>query len=325
MRSSPINFLLLALALAAGMPQALADAPLPSIDDEYVSVREINPTRDAGYVVGDTLERTILLNIRKPYELIRESLPIAGYEHRWRGQISGIELVRITASETKHRDSTAHVLRLTYQVFTTGRVAKPAALRAETIKLRNLQKKEVVQYRIPSFTFRVSPLSVVGQVKLKEEMSPFHPPILLDPSREKFHLKLLSGLLGLSLLGLLYIFGVRAWLPRMGAPFARAYRDIRKLPDNPEGLQQAIARIHQSLNKTAGTSLFGHNLDVFLQENPRFMPVRADIEKFFGLSRQIFFESQAKLAPGENQKKWLLKLCRHLRDCERGLRPETGV
>lgn len=57
------------------------------IDPKYVTLQEENPTRDAGYVVGDILERTITLTIKKPYELVKEFLPIEGYEHRYKGQI----------------------------------------------------------------------------------------------------------------------------------------------------------------------------------------------------------------------------------------------
>jgi mxaA protein len=316
-----LNFALVTITLMLSISTARADVILPSIDDKYVSIQEINPTRDAGYVVGDVLERTITLTVKKPYALVKESIPIVGYEHRYKGQISGIELVKINTEETQNRDSVTHVLHLSYQVFTTGKLAKPAALRAEIVKMRNTNNKEVLQYRIPSFSFRISPLSVFGSVKLKEEMSPLTLPLLLDSSNHKLHLKILIGLLSLSLLGLLYIFGMRAWLPRMGAPFAKAYRDIRRMPDTAAGLQLAVARVHQSLNKTAGTSLFSTNLENFVQTKTAFLPVKQEIEKFFGLSRQVFFEPEATSNLGENPKAWLQKFCRHLRDCERGLKP----
>ncbi len=305
--------------------QSLADVELPSIDLKYVTIVEGNPTRDAGYVVGDLIDRTITLTVKKPFELVKESIPIVGYEHRWRGQISGIELSKVSSEEMQHSDSVTHVIHLTYQVFTTGKLAKPAALRAEILKIRNTEKKETFQYRVPSFNFRVSPLSVFGAVKLKEELSPFTPPFLIDSSEQKLTLKLLIGLLGLSLLGLLYILGMRAWLPRMGAPFAKAYRDIRKIPETADGLQKSVARIHESLNKTAGTSLFGNTIDSFIQEQPAFSPVKKDIEKFFALSRQVFFEPESAQNLNEHSKDWLMKLCRNLRDCERGLRPEVSA
>jgi mxaA protein len=118
---------------------------------------------------------------------------------------------------------------------------------------------------------------------------------------------------------------MRAWLPRMGAPFAKAYRDIRKMPETAAGLQQAVARIHESLNKTAGTSLFGNNIDNFIQDKPKFSPVKLDIEKFFALSRKVFFEPESAQNSSEHTKAWLMKFCRHLRDCERGLRPEASA
>jgi mxaA protein len=115
----------------------------------------------------------------------------------------------------------------------------------------------------------------------------------------------------------------------MGAPFAKAFRDIRKMPDTPEGLQKAVARLHESLNKTAGHSLFSSNLANFLETKPTFDPVKQEIELFFALSHQVFFEDPAKssavINSGESPKTWLLKLCRHLRDCERGLRPDLSL
>jgi hypothetical protein len=55
------------------------------------------------------------------------------------------------------------------------------------------------------------------------------------------------------------------------------------------------------------------------------MPVKQEIEKFFSLSRQVFFEPQAVASLGTPPKAWLLKFCRNLRDCERGLKPEKSV
>ena len=300
-----------------------AEIKLPSVDDQYVELKLEDPTRDAGYVVGDILNRKITLTIRKPYQLIDESLPIIGYEHRYKGQVSGIELSAINKKTTVNSDSETHVLDLSYQVFKTGRVAKPAALRAEIVRLRNTENiKEVVEYRIPSFSFRISPLSVIGQVKLDEEMYPFTPPLTLDNSKVMLMIKILVVVLGLALLGLLYILGTHAWLPRMGAPFAKAYRDIKKMNESPEGIKQAVSRVHASLNKTAGASLFSNNLDAFLVKKPSFAPAKQEIEQFFGLSHQVFFEDASRTLHHDKPKAWLLSLCKTLRCCERGLVPD---
>jgi mxaA protein len=267
-----------------------AEPPLPPMSAKNIKVGIIEPERDVGYVVGDTLRRVVIIEVKKPYELVETSLPIVGYEHRWQGQVTGIELSKISSKKTSHMDSTTYTIDLGYQVFTTGKVPKPAILRPEIIKFKNTSKDQVLQYQLPPFGLRISPLSVYGQVNLKDEMSPFRKPLLLDAKTEKFELKVLLGLLGASLLGLLYILGMRAWLPRMGAPFAKAYRDIRKLPATSEGLRQAVARVHKSLNLTAGNSIFNDNLDQFIADKPAFKPVRADIERFFGLS--MYFSSR---------------------------------
>ncbi|MBM3351328.1 MAG: hypothetical protein FJY53_06035 [Betaproteobacteria bacterium] len=312
---------LLALLGSLAIQPVAADVVLPDVDEKFVILKEDNPTRDAGYVVGDVLERTITLTVKKPYQLVEESLPIVGYEHRYKGQISGIELSSIKVEKSTHSDHQTFVLHLAYQIFTTGKLAKPAALRAEIVKIRNTEKNELSQYRIPSFSFRISPLSVFGAVKLREEMSPFHPPLLLDDSREQFHIKLLIMTLSLSLLGLLYILGVHAWLPRMGAPFAKAYRDIRKRPATEQNLTHAISSLHTAINLTAKNSVFSHTLNEFLQSYPAYAPLQSELERFFLLSRKVFFEPTMPPPVHEPAQLWLIHLCRQLRDCERGLKP----
>lgn len=311
------------LCLIGFSHSATAKNEPPAIAEQYISVKVIDPTRDAGYVVGDILKRKVTITIKKPYQLITESLPIVGYEHRYRGKKSGIELVNIDVSSNQKAASETHVLDLDYQVFKTDRVAKPGALRAEALKMRNTENKEIVQYKLPDFTFRISPLSLIGQIKLDQEMYPFTPPLTIDNSKVIFNLKVLAALLACALLGLLYIFGAHAWLPRMGAPFAKAFRDIKKMSDSPEGIKQAVTRTHQALNKTAGASLFSNNLVEFIAQNPTFSPAKKEIEQFFGLSHQVFFEDASQSLATENSKAWLLQLCRRLRDCERGLTPDA--
>lgn len=316
---------LLMLVVLSSTQVAYADFKLPAIDEKFIEIKEVNPTRDAGYVVGDELTRNITLTIKKPYELVHESLPILGYEHRYKGQISGIELTKINHEETDNSNSVTHQIDLTYQIFTTGKLAKPAILRAEFLKIRNLKTKKVVQYRIPSFGFRISPLSVFGSVKLDKEMSPYVKPLKISSDQAWQRLYIALGVLALALLGLLYIVGMRAWLPRMGAPFAKAYRDIKKCPNNAQGIQQAISRVHESLNKTAGGTVFSDNLNAFIAKKPNFLPAKTELEKFFDLSRFTFFEENVSQPLATQSKDWLLTLCRHLRDCERGLVPDINT
>lgn len=297
---------------------ASADFKLPDIDKKYVSIKINDPSRDAGYVVGDVLKRHIVLTIKKPYQLVAETLPIEGYEHRYRGQKVGVELLNIAHQADENNRRTVHTIDLAYQVFTTGKLAKPAALRGEYVKVRNLDTKKVVQYRIPAFSFRISPLSVFGAVKLKEEMYPRTPPLNLAPTTHYQKLYIALGALALALLGLLYIYGKYTWLPRMGAPFSRAYRKIQHVPNNSTGLQDAMQAMHTAFNQTAGQTVFSDAIDSFLNKHPKFIPAKTVIEGFFTASHAQFFQDQA----ANTDKAAILKLCKHLRDCERGLRPD---
>lgn len=320
---SYIYHALAALCFIGVSQQVVAKNEPPTIDEQYIHIEIEDPKRDAGYVVGDILNRKVTITVKKPYQLVTESFPVVGYEHQYRGKKSGIPLVKINSSTQQNAESETAVLDLSYQVFKTDRIVKAAALRAKAFKIRNTVTKKVVQYKLPDFNFRVSPLSLIGQIKLDQEMYPFTPPLTIDNSKTIFNLKSLAVILALALLGLLYILGTRAWLPRMGAPFARAFRDIKKMSDSPGGVKQAVTRVHESLNKTAGASVFSNNLAEFLFQNPAFKPVKNEIEQFFGLSHQIFFEDASQALTTESPKAWLLQFCRRLRDCERGLTPDA--
>ncbi len=302
---------------------ALADVELPSVDPTYVEIVEHNPDRDGGYVIGDILERTIDITIKSPYELVKESLPIVGYEHRYRGQISGIELVQIDAQEHTGLNQSSHTIHLAYQVFKAGRTAKPAILRGEILKLRNTKTKELVQVRVPHFNFRTSPLSVYGEVNLKQEMYPFILPIKLKSDNEQLYLKIAIATLAISLLGLVYIFGAYTWLPKMGGPFAKAYRVINKQKEDDTGLKASLASLHKAIEQVAGQSVFSNNLQIFLKQHPQYQPMSAELETFFLLSRQAYFDPQATPNLGKTPKAWLKTFCRQMRDCERGLKPAT--
>jgi mxaA protein len=63
----------------------------PDIDPIYIDIDILDPDQKVGYTVGDYIFREINLTVRKPFKLIEESLPIVGYEKRYRGQLLGID------------------------------------------------------------------------------------------------------------------------------------------------------------------------------------------------------------------------------------------
>jgi mxaA protein len=83
--------------------------------------------------------------------------------------------------------------------------------------------------------------------------------------------------------------------------------------------------MHAALNTTAGYSLFNDNLDEFLVKKPAFNAIKTEIQQFFGLSNQVFFEPNAKHDVGSEPLQWLAQFCRRCRDCERGLVPDKLV
>jgi len=319
--------LLLTAILSISSMQALAidSQTLPDVDEGVVSINTIDPYKRVGYTVGDVIEREVTLTIKAPYKLIETSLPIVGYEKRYRGKVIGIELKNIEHSKVEQKDYTTHQIKLAYQVFTNSVVAKNVALGPEYLNLINTKnKKQLVKYRIPSLDIAVSPLSIFGQVKVENNMSQFLEPLLIKDDQERKWLKVAIIALAVSLLGLLYIFGKHAWLPRMGGSFAKTYRTIKKLPNNETGLKQAISAVHLSFNQTAKMSVFNDNLDEFIQNNPNFSHLKSEISQFFGLSRQVYFEPNAQHSVGNNPSQWLLQFTKQCRDCERGLIPTTN-
>ncbi len=318
--------LLLTLSLSICMHQAYAleITKLPDVKDGIVSIQIVDPVKDVGYTVGDVVQRQITLTIKKPYYLVEESLPIVGFEKTYRGQPIGVYLAGLKHTKKDEGEQIVHYLTLDYQIFTSSVVAKRAAVLAEYVRLVNTSDKEdLVKYRIPMWEFVISPLSVFGQIKVEDDMSQFRGPLLMDASKEKLRLKILLVLLALSLIGLLYILGKNAWLPRMGGPFAKAFRNIKKQDNTLQGTRNAVSSMHAALNTSAGNSLFMNNLDEFLAKKPAFNAIKSEINQFFNLSRQVFFEPNAKHDVGSDPVAWLKQFCRRCRDCERGLTPDS--
>lgn len=321
--------LMIMLSLSAVTVYALDVTRLPDVKDGVVSIITKDPVKDVGYVVGDIVTRHITLTIKKPYYLVEESLPIVGYEKTYRGQPIGVYLNALKHTKKDEGEQIVHELSLDYQIFTSSVVAKRAAVLAEYVRLVNTEvKDDSVKYRVPMWEFVISPLSVFGQIKVEDDMSQFRGPLLMNASKENKRLKILSVLLVLSLLGLLYILGKGAWLPRMGGPFAKAYRDIKKQANLPqgataEGVRHAVSSMHAALNASAGHSLFADNLDQFLARKPAFGAIKAEMQQFFGFSNQVFFEPSAKHTLGAEPLTWLKQFCRRCRDCERGLTPDA--
>ena len=308
--------LLLPLWILPGLAHAAAEDTGTEAKEFPVEITAVNPEREVGYNVGDVLTRTITLKVSDKYELLPTSIPIPGNQKRYRNKEQGIE---IYASDLKHEHSgnqNIYTLRLSYQVFTSSIVAKPAALPPEFVKFSG--EGQLQRVRLPSWNFRISPLAVYGSVKIEKDMSQFRGPLLLDDQTHRLSLNIALGVLGFSVLGLLYILGNRRWLPRMGGPFAKAVRAVRKTPQDEAGVKLAVSSLHNAFNQHCSHSVF--TAEEVLALLPQFAPLQVEIQQFFQLSRAVFFDAKAPSSLNEPAPVWLRKFSRRCRDIERGLK-----
>ncbi|MCB5189367.1 hypothetical protein LG198_01310 [Methylobacillus arboreus] len=309
-----LNILLLVLCLASPLAWS-ADETGKAAELPPVTITANNPAREVGYHIGDILTRTVTLKVSDQYQILPTSLPIPGNQKRYRNKEQGIEIYASKLSESHRDGQNIYTLELSYQVFTSSIVAKPAALPPEFVKFSGNGKQ--FQVRIPSWNFRISPLAVYGSVNVSKDMSPLRGPLLISADKHRQTMVAALAILSLSLLGLLYILGNRAWLPRMGGPFARAYREVRKTSADNTGLETAISRLHQAFKQSCGQSVF--SADEIIQLKPAFTPLKDDIERFFRLSRAVFFDSAEQGTP-DNPNPWLRQFSRRCRDIERGMK-----
>ena len=158
----------------------------PDIDPIYIDIDILDPEQKVGYTVGDYIFREINLTVRKPFKLIEESLPIVGYEKRYRGQLLGISLKAIDISKETKDEYSNYLIKLKYQIFTNSVTAKPASITADYYRFINPNEpKKIQKFRIPEFTFAISPIAIFGDVKVENDMSPYRGPFFLDNTPDK--------------------------------------------------------------------------------------------------------------------------------------------
>ncbi len=91
----------------------------PDIDPSFIELEISDPNQKVGYTVGDYITRQIKLKVKEPFKLIEESLPIVGYEKRYRGQLLGITLKDIDISKQFQKIFLAMILNLNIKFLRT--------------------------------------------------------------------------------------------------------------------------------------------------------------------------------------------------------------
>ena len=294
------------------------------VDQKFIKLKIIEPKQLVGYTVGDIIDRYITVSIKKPYQLIEESLPIVGYEKRYQGQLLGMTLKDIQFDTKITKNLSTYKISLKYQIFTNNVVAKPAFITADYYRLINpIEPDKVVKFRIPELTIATSPIAIFGAVKVEDDMSPFRGPLTIEtiPSTLKFR----YGVIGfiVSLLTLLYIYSKYTWLPKQNRFFSSIYRQNKKINANKKEIENFISALHHGFNQTINKALFINNKDQLFKKNNSFKHIESEINDFFKLSKAINFEKKNNFNTAEAAD-WLVVFSLHCRMCERGLIIDSG-
>lgn len=247
------------------------------------SVIEIVNPRPFGYVIGDTLQRTIIVDT--PDLLHRDALPKPGRVDAW------LELRHIKVDQRRSGSSTRYAILFDYQIMTVAEDVKTLAL--PRIKLEfagpaNAMAEigEVAEW--PITVAPVTPQYVLARDGL-EALRPDRPVELIDTAHHRLRLWLYASLFA----ALVSYFAYHRYVAPMFSrkPFARARRELRALSGKTEAgrFQASLRAMHRAFDETAGATVFAEGLDAFFGQHPRFRRLRSEIEAFFALSRREFF------------------------------------
>ncbi len=289
----------------------------PDMDPKYVDISILDPNQKVGYTVGDYINREITLTVKEPFKLIEESLPIVGYEKRYRGQLLGISLKAINVSKKTKDDLTTFVIKLKYQIFTNNVVAKPASITADYYRFINPNEpKKIQKFRVPAFTFAISPIAIFGDVKIENDMSPYRGPFLKDKIPDENKIKFSLFALIIILLIFIYIYGRYTWLPNR--TFSMVYRRFKKQKPSAANTKKIITALHSGFDNLIEQSLFEDNIPLLIKKNGSFKHIEKELHTFFKISRALFFQKHIKLDQDELNE-WLVNFALHCRMCERKL------
>ena len=289
------------------------------IDPKYITLEITNPSQKVGYTVGDLIKRKVKLTIFKPFLLIEESLPIVGYEKRYRGELLGMTLREASFTKEITNEKSVYEIDLSYQIFTNKNFAKPAAITADYYRLINPENPDnIFKVRVPSFTFAISPIAIFGAVKVENDMSGYRGPFLIDSSQyKKIQIASFITLL-VSILLLSYIYSRYTWWPSQNKIFSQIYNKFKKTEVSKENLEAFLKSLHKGLDSSLGQTVFIDNLNLLYKKNNSFKNIEGEINDFFKLSRSYFFDKNKKINKIKAYS-WLKSFSLHCRICERRL------
>jgi len=271
-------------------------------------VRMVGPEKTYGYFVGGRIYQTIEIDVKEPYSLATGSIPLAGT------RVNGIELRNVEMSQRQQGDWTYYKLDFVYQIFTRGERAMLTQLPQPKLSLAAGRKQLAVE--VPEWKFEISPLAPRADNDIGKVERAFRRPLQVESWPWGLGLMASFSVMLGAMIGLIYINADRAWFPGMGGPFARGYRQVSSLAEQPASLAAAVTAIHQAFRQTYGENLLPHNLDNFLASHPSFHAIRAEIEQFFISTNSLLYGVTSSTHGSLSE---LREFCRLCRDCERSV------
>lgn len=279
--------------------------------DEVPTIETHEP-RAYGYQVGDTLRREVVITLPGGWALDESSLPQPG------GRGAAIELRSVGRRDQSEHGGRRTVLTLEYQVLFAPLDVRTLEIAPGSVRANGATRSATL--RIDAAPVTVAPLvpRAVSPRHGLGEWQPDRAPAAFDTRTLRWQLAL-WGALALALLGWLAAVHVgNPWQAARRRPFARAWRELRRLPRQAAGAERRAAcrHLHAALNQAAGEALFEAGLPRFVERHPRFGALQADLVRFLAASRDEFFGERPDA--GQVDPAWLVALSRRLRDAERG-------
>lgn len=240
--------------------------------------------RDIGYRVGDVVEQRVEVITPGGFELDENSIP------KRRGAGAHIELRDFSHHTERAGNGVKHVLIFDWQVFRTLRDVRPIPLRALDLQFR--KGDEMLVARLQAAEILMAPMLPTmltqEQATPREAIAPQVQP--LQPILQQ-----LSWSVAALLVAVLYFAWRFDWLPfksRNASPFRRAAREIRRIRNQQDGLQESVRLLSRAFNDYAGTALSQERLQPFFASYPETQKLQGEIEQFFLAAQQMFFAGQ---------------------------------
>lgn len=254
----------------------------------------VEQPRPFGHVIGDVLTQRVLLR-HDGAALQPAALPPADRVGLW---------FERRAPRVDVDDDGRPWLVIDYQV-----VNAPRALTTAPLPALSLATRGGPTLVVPPWPLTVGPLTAPDAAGGVAGMRPDAPvaPRATAPIERRLRASLLA--LGAVLAAWLAWAGWRRWHVARRLPFARAWRELRRL--DPASAEAWLS-LHRALDATAGRVVHAATLGALIEERPHLRALQAQLEGFFRHSGERFFAGDAAAAGFE-----LRALGRALRDAER--------